>query len=42
MAMPKSSDDKKRDAILKKMLQTPHKPHVSKKKAKRKPANKAS
>jgi len=40
--MSKSSDDKKRDEILKRMLQTPHKPHVPpKKKAKRKPAKKA-
>jgi hypothetical protein len=29
--MPKSSDDKKPDAILKKMLQTPHKLHKLKK-----------
>jgi hypothetical protein len=29
-AMPKSSDDKKRDEVLKRMLQTPHKPHVKK------------
>jgi len=34
--MPKSSDDKKRDEILTRMLKTPHKPHVVKKKASRK------
>jgi len=34
--MPKSSDDKKRDEILTRMLKTPHKPHVSDKKAKAK------
>jgi len=34
--MPKSSDDKKRDEILKRMLQTPHKPHKPAKKAARK------
>jgi hypothetical protein len=33
--MTKSSDDKKRDAVLKHMLQTPHKPHkpIKRKKA---------
>jgi hypothetical protein len=31
--MKKSSDDKKRDEVLKRMLQTPHKPHVAKKAA---------
>jgi len=35
--MAKSSDDKKRDEILTRMLKTPHKPHVAgKKKAGRK------
>jgi hypothetical protein len=34
--MKKSSDDAKRDEVLKRMLQTPHKPHVPKKKAAKK------
>jgi hypothetical protein len=34
--MSKPSDDKKRDEVLKKMLQTPHKPHAPKKKAAKK------
>jgi hypothetical protein len=34
-AMSKPSDDKKRDEVLKRMLQTPHKPHVPVKKAKK-------
>jgi hypothetical protein len=34
--MAKTSDDKKRDEVLKRMLQTPHKPHVAKKKATKK------
>jgi hypothetical protein len=29
--MPKSPDDKKGDEVLKRMLQLPHKPHVTKK-----------
>jgi hypothetical protein len=29
--MTKSTDEKKGDAVLKRMLQTPHKPHVVKK-----------
>jgi hypothetical protein len=34
MIMSKSKpEDKKRDEVLKRMLQTPHKPHVPKKKA---------
>jgi hypothetical protein len=32
----KPSDDKKRDELLKRMLQMPHKPHVAKKKAAKK------
>jgi hypothetical protein len=36
MAMPKTPEDEKRDAILKRMLETPHKPHEPLK-AKRKP-----
>jgi hypothetical protein len=34
--MPKSSDDKKRDEVLTRMLKTPHKPHVAKKAVKKK------
>jgi hypothetical protein len=32
----RSEDDKKRDEILKRMLNTPHKPHVEKPKPKKK------
>jgi hypothetical protein len=32
--MPKSSDDKKRDEVLNRMLKTPHKPHIDKSLAK--------
>jgi hypothetical protein len=38
--MSKSPDDKKRDEVLKRMLQTPHKAHVAKKAAKKKTARK--
>ena len=34
--MTKNPDDKKRDEVLKRLLQTPHKPHVAKKKAAKK------
>jgi hypothetical protein len=35
--MTKNPDDKKRDEVLKRMLQMPHKPHVTKKKPVKKP-----
>jgi len=39
--MAKSPDDKKRDEVLKRMLQMPHKPHVPKKKEVKKKTGKA-
>jgi hypothetical protein len=39
--MAKSPDDKKRDEVLKRMLQMPHKPHVPVKKAAKKAIKKA-
>ena len=40
MSDPKSDDDKRRDEILKRMLNTPHKPHVEKPNPKKKAAKK--
>jgi hypothetical protein len=40
MSDSKSEDDKRRDEILKRMLNTPHKPHLQKSKPKKKAAKK--
>jgi hypothetical protein len=40
MADPKTTEDVRRDEILKRMLNTPHKPHVEKPKPKKKATKK--